>query len=175
MSPMQVKVVLNTPFDMIRSGPSSIVNTVKRNLPFAPYLQDLADKAISNIEFKTGSRSFNGVHLRVEADAQRMHEGIGGDVAVRAMYEEGLQLMGVNNTQPLYVASGFLSNVPEDGDKEDEILGNPWYQFCEEVRFGPFYFFFGHTVHLQKHSNHALHLFNPIEPLCNGTIMLSVT
>lgn len=131
---MQIKLVLDTPFAMINSGPSSIVERIDSNLPFAPHLEELAKKAVSNIELQSGSRSFNGLHLRVEADAHQMHEDMGGPEAIQGMYEEGLQIAGINNTEPLFVASGVFLKVPEGSDKDEQILSNPWYKFCDEVR-----------------------------------------
>lgn len=129
---VQIKVVLDTPFVMLASGPVSIVHPVLNNMPFAPYLQKLAKKAVDNLERQTGSRSFNGLHLRVEKDAVVLYERMGGQEAVWAMYDEGLQRIGINRSEPLYVASGVLTGAPAAGT----MLGMPWYQFCEEVSCG---------------------------------------
>lgn len=79
---MQVRVVLDTPFAMLSSAPRSIARPVLQAVVFAPHLNALADEAVATMHSRTGSEAFNGMHLRIEADAQEMHEWRSGSAAV---------------------------------------------------------------------------------------------
>lgn len=127
--------MLDVPYMMLARGPQSIVEAVQRNLWFAPHLQNLANRTVETLKQRTGSQHFNGVHLRVEKDAEKMQEKIGGQAALQAMYEEGMDRIGMRNTLPMYVASGIFSNIPSDGSKASKALVRaPWYQCCIQVR-----------------------------------------
>lgn len=65
----QVAVVLDAPFFMLSHVPRDVAVPVMTNLLFAPSLRALADEAVRAVKDKTGSESFNGLHLRVEDDA----------------------------------------------------------------------------------------------------------
>ena len=65
----QVAVVLDAPFFMLSHVPRNVAVPVMTNLLFAPSLRALADEALRAVKDKTGSESFNGLHLRVEDDA----------------------------------------------------------------------------------------------------------
>lgn len=54
---------------MLVSAPEDITVPISTNLRFAPNLRKLAKKAVQTAKKKTGSNTFNGLHLRVEEDA----------------------------------------------------------------------------------------------------------
>jgi hypothetical protein len=66
---VQVRVVLGHTFFMLGSAPKSLAVPVMSNLLFAPNLRKLAKRAIAQAEINTGSKTFNGLHLRIEDDA----------------------------------------------------------------------------------------------------------
>lgn len=73
-----MKLVLEHPYGMLKSAPSSIVEPVKQNLRFSQRLTGLADDIVSNLIKTGGSETFNGIHLRVEPDAAKFATYIGG-------------------------------------------------------------------------------------------------
>lgn len=66
---MQVAVVLDHTFFMLGSAPEDVAVPVMSNLLFAKTLRVLAQNAVTKAKQKTGSDTFNGLHLRVEEDA----------------------------------------------------------------------------------------------------------
>ena len=54
------------------------MNVVAQTLSFAPKLVDLADKVIAGMR-AAGVHSYNGLHLRIERDAQDWAIIMGGD------------------------------------------------------------------------------------------------
>ena len=65
----QVGVVLDAPFFMLSDVPKDIAVPVMTNLLFAPNLRSIGEEAVRAAAEKTGAGSFNGLHLRVEDDA----------------------------------------------------------------------------------------------------------
>lgn len=82
-----MKLVLEHPFDMLSSAPDSIVEPVKDHLRFSPSLRRLADGIVSTLTNTTGSDTFNGVHLRVETDANGFAAAIGGTLTTTPFYD----------------------------------------------------------------------------------------
>lgn len=78
MTTLQVKLVLEQPFNMLSEAPSSIVDPVMDHLRFSKKLTSLADEIGAKLALATGSEEFNGLHLRVEADAVNFANNVGG-------------------------------------------------------------------------------------------------
>ena len=55
-----------------------LVTKVAQSLPFAPDMQKIADLVLSEMA-AAGINSFNGLHLRMEADAEDWGTLMGGD------------------------------------------------------------------------------------------------
>ena len=73
---MQVAVVLEHTFFMIVAAPENIAVPVMSHLEFAPNLRKMARQAVKKLKKRTGSETFNGLHLRVEEDAAKFQERV---------------------------------------------------------------------------------------------------
>jgi len=116
-----------------------IAAAVAASLEFPPHLRALADKA-SSVMTSQGRAPYNGVHLRVEKDAEDWALIMGGPGVVWHQYLALMLDMGFNNHTPLYVASGLFSYEDETSWEMAQGLikgrGLASYVLCKE-RFVP--------------------------------------
>lgn len=116
-TPERLMLVLPCMLFGLRSLDSPLMTEIARNLHFAPHLVDIADKIITGMKKKTGSSSFNGLHLRLEADAAAWIRLVGGEEFFWETHFEAMTNATFTTEQPLYVASGIFDDVISDSNQ----------------------------------------------------------
>ena len=99
-----------------------LVSEIARSIQFAPSVVALADRVASRVAEASGGwpaappggahpplAPFNGLHLRIEADARDWAAILGGAEEVWAGYEGAMRAAGFGAGTPVYAASGLLS------------------------------------------------------------------
>lgn len=95
-------------FESFRGDVLLLVAEVARSLRFAPHLVQLADQVV-HIVTDGGKRAFNGLHLRIEADASEWLEKIGGVQGAWAAYIAAMRNATFSAESPVYIASGLTA------------------------------------------------------------------
>ena len=96
-----------TLFILKTSNNLPLVSAVARKLSFAPQIHKLADKVLEGMA--KHSPSFNGAHLRVEADAMDWARTMGGEDVYWAEFLKAMRTAGFEKTHQMYVATGLLT------------------------------------------------------------------
>lgn len=90
-------------------------------LPFAPRHVELARTVIRTLR-EHGWSKFNGAHLRLEQDGLRAFAKTAGFDGVLNAYVRSFDILNMNSSLPMYVATGIIATGGEEWEKTQETL-----------------------------------------------------
>lgn len=96
-----------TLFVLKSSSNLPLVSAVAKKISFAPEMHRLADRVLAGMA--KHSATFNGAHLRVEADAMDWARSMGGEDVYWAQFLKAMRKAGFERNHQLYVATGLLT------------------------------------------------------------------
>lgn len=105
-------IVVHLPVTMFMIKSSSdvaLASQVARKLPFAPAMHRLADKVLVSIAER--AQTFNAAHLRFDSDAWEWTILMEGTDNFKIENLKAMQKAGFNNSNPVYLAKGLLTDV----------------------------------------------------------------
>mmetsp|Transcript_19298 Transcript_19298/g.58284 ORF Transcript_19298/g.58284 Transcript_19298/m.58284 type:complete len:576 (+) Transcript_19298:406-2133(+) len=144
--PRRLEVLLPCILFGLRAENSPLMSEVAMNLHFAPQLQDMASRVMRGMRRESGKELFNGLHLRLEADASAWIELFGGTHKIWKAYMRAISAANFTTGKPLFVASGIFAKMTNTNRQHLKELQK---QFASHI--------FDKTVFLGKRELKALH------------------